>query len=83
MTAFCLTAHEQGWVVEGGNYGELENFTSLRKGDINLIVTEREQFYKHFKVASALCKRLNLLAKGDRIAVFQAVLYRAILEDGR
>lgn len=50
-------------------------FRSWRKGELNLITTEEPRFYDLFVTATALAKRYNLLAKGDRIALFQAVLY--------
>lgn len=43
----------------------------------NLIVTVSEEFHRRFLAASAVAKRLNLLDKADRIALFQAVLYGA------
>lgn len=45
------------------------------KGDVNLIVTQDNKFYDRFMAATSVAKRLNLLDKADRIALFQAVLY--------
>lgn len=50
-------------------------FISLTCHEINLIVTDDPEFARRFMAATRLAKRLNLLAKGDRIALFQAVLY--------
>ena len=50
-------------------------FLSLRQGDENLIVTEDYVFYRRFVAATAVAKSLNLMAKQDRIDLFQAVLY--------
>lgn len=50
-------------------------FASWTLGDLNLIITCSPAFYQRHMAATALCKRLNLLEKRDRIAVFQAVLY--------
>lgn len=55
--------------------GHLELFASLRKGDMNFIVTEDEAFYKRFSTATELAKHLNLMLKDERIRLFQAVLY--------
>lgn len=52
-----------------------ERFESFTVGDLNLIVTHSEIFHRRFLAATAVAKRLNLLAKPDRIALFQAVLY--------
>lgn len=50
-------------------------FRSYRLGEINLIVTESPVFFQRFMAATSVAKRLNLLDKRDRIALFQAVLY--------
>lgn len=50
-------------------------FTSWKKGDINLIVTESEEFALKHECATRLCQKFNVLGKQDRIAVYQAILY--------
>lgn len=50
-------------------------FVSLRSGTINFIVTDNEEFYRKFMLATHVCKFLNLQGKLDRICVFQAILY--------
>ena len=51
-------------------------FMSWRSDDnVNFIVTADPIFAERHRAATALCKRLNLLDKQDRIALFQAVLY--------
>ena len=50
-------------------------FTSYRRGEINLIVTESPVFFQRFLAATHVAKRLNLLNKDDRIALHRAVLY--------
>lgn len=50
-------------------------FVSLRSGTINFIVTDNEEFFKKFMLATHVCKSLNVLNKSDRITVFQAILY--------
>ena len=52
-----------------------DRFSSYVKGDVNLIVTQDELFFKKFMAATSVAKRLNLLDKDDRIVLFQAVLY--------
>ncbi len=52
-----------------------EGFVSLRNGSMNFIVTDDEEFYKKFMLATHVCKFLNVKAKVDRICVFQAILY--------
>ena len=50
-------------------------FQSLRKGEINLIVTSCPIFFGKFRLATKVAKQLNLLKKQDRVALFQAILY--------
>lgn len=57
-------------------------FMSWRYQDINVILTSNADFAHRHRVATALCKRLNLLQKPDRIAVFQAVLYGKTYSEG-
>ena len=51
------------------------DFQSFRKDQLNLILTQNEEFYNKFLVASSVAKHLNLRHKGDRVVLFQAVLY--------
>lgn len=53
-------------------------FMSWRKDDQNLIVTANPEFALQHQLATALCKKLNLMFKPDRIAVFEALLYRRV-----
>jgi hypothetical protein len=52
-----------------------DSFLSFRRGDVNLIVTGNPGFFTRFMAATTVAKRLNLLQKADRVALFQAVLY--------
>ena len=69
--------HENGFAWEGSEHYQMaaDTFMSWRKGDVNLIVTRNPEFARRHKLATAICKRLNLMRKADRIAVFQGVLY--------
>jgi hypothetical protein len=67
-----------GYVWEGSaHYQDMigNDFLSFRKDNTNLIVTASAVFAKRHRAATAVCKRLNLMQKTDRVAVFQAVLY--------
>lgn len=55
---------------------DVGTFRSWRMGDLNVITTPDPKFYELFLTATMLAKRFNLLDKGDRIALFQAVLYQ-------
>jgi hypothetical protein len=52
-----------------------DGFMSWRKDDVNFIVSSNSEWLRRHVAATALSKRLNLLSKSDRIALFQAVLY--------
>lgn len=69
--------HENSFNWEGSEHYQMaaDNFMSWRKGDVNLIVTRNNEFARKHKAATALAKRLNLMDKADRVALFQAVLY--------
>lgn len=58
-----------------GGFYEGTNFCSMRKGEINLIITDKEEFFDKFMLATYVCKSLNVLSKTDRIIMFQAILY--------
>jgi hypothetical protein len=53
----------------------IDGFRSLKKGDLNIIITKSRDFYSRFVAATRVAKRLNLTKKSDRVALFQAVLY--------
>jgi len=70
--------HDLGYVLDDGNvhYDPSEGeFNSWRRGKLNLILTDCEEFYESFMLASRVAKKLNLLNKKDRIDLFQAILY--------
>lgn len=67
-----------GFSLEGGEHYQQQvggTFMSMRKDGLNLIVTGNDEFVRKHHAATALCKRLNLPKKADRVALFQAVLY--------
>jgi len=79
---FCLELIAQGWGSGGSDIPDTEDITPIedrfkayRLGVVNLIVTRSPVFYQRFLAASTVALRLNLLNKGDRIMLFQAVLY--------
>lgn len=58
-----------------GSLHDSQFFQSARKGEVNIIYTCDVDFYERFMAAHSVAKRLNLLKKDDRIALFRAVLY--------
>lgn len=59
------------WVL-GSDAGQGE-FTSIRKGEVNLILVDKEEIWKKYIIATNLIKTLNSKTKGERIAVFDSV----------
>jgi hypothetical protein len=75
----CLMLEDNGWELGGSDFadssGDPSAFRSYTKAEVNLIVTCSLPFFNKFMAATSVCKRLNLMSKPDRIAVFRAVLY--------
>ena len=70
-----------GFTIESPHnpdYGPDVLFTSYRRGDINLIVTDEHDFYELFLVATRLCKSLNLMQKQNRVTLFKFILYNEL-----
>jgi hypothetical protein len=74
--------HTHGWKMGGSLPTDMvtqippeARFCSWTLDEINLIITCSPEFFRRHLAATALAKRLNLLVKADRIALFQAVLY--------
>jgi hypothetical protein len=79
---FYIHLNNDGWTFGGSAIDDEANtvpselrFQSFTKGEENLIVTTAKEFHRRFIAATSVSKRLNLLSKDDRIALFQAVLY--------
>lgn len=58
-----------------------ESFLSYTKGQVNLIVTSQSHYFHASILATRLCKKLNLLDKEDRIAVFRAIRHKIVDDD--
>ena len=73
LIADCI---EVGFTRDGDHKASYPTgFVSLRNGTMNFIVTDNEEFYEKFMLATHVCKKLNIMDKHDRITVFQAILY--------
>jgi len=73
ITKFVHSCTKAGFKETGSYAGPA--FYSLRQGEVNLIITDEEEFYDKFMLATHVCKSLNVLDKQHRIIVFQAILY--------
>lgn len=88
----CLVVNREEFVKEAAKYGFTDEtvqtpekylgtsrrFTSLRRGELNLIASDDEAFIQEFRAATSIAKKFNLLKRDDRVALFQAVLYGMI-----
>lgn len=63
-----------GWKCESENY-DGDFFHSWRKGRVNVLLTDDHGWYERHRVATSVCKKLNIMSKEHRIAVFRAILY--------
>lgn len=85
----CACLEEGGFEVEGNYAPEAgvtpeEGFLSFRKGDgkdaVNFILTCSEEFFNLFMAATLEAKRLNLMLKEERVALFQKILYGNVVK---
>lgn len=63
-----------GYKYTGGCSGEEDDFFTLRKGDVNVILTADEDFFDNFMSASEICKALQLTSKWQRVAVHRIIM---------
>lgn len=85
-SSFVGYAEEFGWDW-GGSFEKEDNtssFYSIKKWidgeEVNLVVTDDEEFHKRFLAATSVASRFNLQNKLDRVALFQAVLYGNVVK---
>lgn len=64
---------EETYQMLGDSNGE--EFECYRSGDVNLIVMDSLEFFSKWKLATAVCKILNVQDKTKRIEAFQEILY--------
>ncbi len=65
---------EEGFKQDGEYIGE--EFTSLRAGDVNIILTESVEYYKAFTRAAEVCYLISNgdLAKAHRVAIHEIII---------
>lgn len=63
------------WDCPAGEYDEQEDsvWGSLRRGDVNLIVTVKPEWYEGAALANEVCVALGLKEKADRIVTYRVV----------
>lgn len=67
-----------GFEPDGGKHyaDSLSNFHSWRSGEINLLISSNPEWIRRHRLATWLCKSINIMDKQLRIALFQRILYR-------
>lgn len=75
----------QGMEFDTGGSGSMDAclFVSMKRDQVNLILTKDIEFYDRFLLATNVAKRLNLLKKEDRLVLFQAILYGVCVDVSR
>lgn len=58
---------DDGWGPDGGVYNSSE-FTSLRKGEVNLVITDDASYYTASLAAARICKYLLNVVGFERVA---------------
>ena len=74
------SCYNEGYKIEGErseDYPEELGFNSLRKNDINLIITQDIHFYHNFRSASQICKVLDVQDRKKRVQV-HAIAFNGI-----
>lgn len=75
---------ERDFVIESGEHYQVgaSTFISMRKDNINFLISKDKEWCKKHRIATRLCKKLKLNGKADRVAVFQALLYGKVSLEG-
>ena len=65
---------DTGWVYESSEVYNIGNFSSWRKGQLNIIMTTSKEWFDKFLLASAICQNRTIKRKEERIQIFDQVL---------
>lgn len=69
--------YRQGGELCGAEYGEFEDdygILPVRLGDDNYLITESAEYFYRFVAVTEFAKRVNLMDKADRKALFAAAM---------
>lgn len=69
----CSQITEEGKLLYAEDPDYSTTWYSLRKGNLNIIVTNDEEWFMRAVAATELCKALNLADKEHRIRVFRVI----------
>lgn len=70
---FANRMEKDGWVLEGAAHYPDNDFTSVRQGKYNVLITSDASWFARFKTAAEVCKALRLEDKEQRILVHSIV----------
>ena len=69
---FSIDGNDSNKKDDGNNYPD-SNFISMRRDNYNFIMFCNKNHYERFHLATEKCKELNLLLKGNRVALFEMI----------
>lgn len=72
MGDFCMVLSDNEWDGDDSYTGSL--WESFKNGENNLLITKEVSYFNAFMAATAEAKRLNLMLKEDRIALFKKMM---------
>ena len=82
---FALAMYDSGWSIS--NEYKLRNggdcWTSVRRGKLNLILTDNRKFFDGYVLSTEVCKVLRLAKRDDRVAVHEVVRDRRLASEVR
>lgn len=77
---WLCTAKDNGWKLDGKYPGN--DFTSVRKDDINLIVTKHAWMFEAYRIATeVMCKLTHIAPQSDKVK--RVMMYELIKEWSR
>lgn len=65
---------DDGFVLEGEESYDTSTFYSLRKGEVNALITADHDFYGGFIRAANVCRYLAVTDKAQRVAVHRIIM---------
>lgn len=61
-----------GWTLDGSYQKHMSDFTSYRKGGVNLVISDNPEFCSVSRFATQVCKALNLSDKYKRVLLYNS-----------
>lgn len=71
---------QYGWVLCGeASYESQGMFAAFRKGDVNIIVVEDDEYFRKWETALEVCKYLHLVGLSDK--TWRVTMHKIIVDD--